>query len=102
MEPIFKGRPIESWIEEYEHAHQHPVNRRFHLVGIPLIAFSLPLFVILLPFALWKVPAGLFALGWVFQLAGHVVEKKPPEFLKDARFLLVGLRWWLSQVFRKT
>jgi uncharacterized membrane protein YGL010W len=99
LEDMFKERSIESWIEEYEASHQHPVNRAFHYLGIPLIAFSLPLF-LAVPFAprFWKVPAFLFLLGWAFQLAGHAVEGRPPEFLKDRRFLLVGLRWWLSRV----
>jgi uncharacterized membrane protein YGL010W len=37
----------------------------------------------------------LFAAGWVCQVLGHIIEGKPPEFLKDWRFLFVGLRWWL-------
>jgi hypothetical protein len=29
------------------------------------------------------------------QLIGHAYEGKPPEFVKDWRFLFVGVRWWL-------
>jgi hypothetical protein len=29
---------------------------------------------------------------------GHFVEGQPPEFVHDWRFLLVGLRWWLTKV----
>ena len=47
---------------------------------------------------LWKVAAGLFVLGWIFQFIGHAYERKPPEFLKDWRFLFVGLRWWLKKM----
>lgn len=99
LDAALQGRSIESWIEEYEASHQHPVNRAFHYMGIPLIVLSLPLFLIipLVP-RFWKVPVSLFALGWVFQLAGHAIEGRPPEFLKDRRFLQVGLRWWLSRV----
>ena len=43
-------------------------------------------------------PATLFVLGWVLQFVGHAVEGKPPEFFKDPRFLLVGLRWWLAKM----
>ena len=49
-----------------------------------------------------RVPAVMFVLGWILQLAGHVVEGKPPEFLHDWRFLLVGLRWWISKMKRAT
>lgn len=99
MSVIFKERPIESWIEEYEGGHQHPVNRGFHLVGIPLIAFSLPLFLVavFVP-RFWRIPAAMFLLGWICQLAGHALEGRPPEFLKNWRFLFVGFRWWLSRV----
>ena len=31
-------------------------------------------------------------------LVGHGFEGKPPEFLKDPRFLFVGLRWWFAKV----
>jgi uncharacterized membrane protein YGL010W len=37
-------------------------------------------------------------VGWVFQFIGHYYEKKPPEFLKDWRFLFVGLRWWFAKL----
>ena len=42
--------------------------------------------------------ATLFVLGWVLQFVGHAVEGKPPEFFKDPRFLLVGLRWWFAKM----
>ena len=32
------------------------------------------------------------------QFLGHAVEGKPPEFLKDWRFLFVGLRWWFAKI----
>jgi uncharacterized membrane protein YGL010W len=39
-----------------------------------------------------------FVVGWLLQIAGHAVEGKPPEFLKDWRFLFVGVGWWLREV----
>jgi len=96
---LLSKRGWEDWIAEYARGHQHPVNRRCHTVGIPLIVTSL----VLLPAALlvsrlWMVAAALFVLGWAFQLVGHAYERKAPEFLKDWRFLFVGLRWWLAKV----
>ena len=32
------GRSWDDWIEEYSHAHEHPVNRWTHTFGIPMIA----------------------------------------------------------------
>ena len=102
------GKPMEKWIEEYGHSHQHPVNRFCHTFGIPMIAISLPLFVVAaiplvtaalpIPAGFWKVPTALFVVGWVLQFVGHAVEGEPPEFMKDWRFLFVGLRWWAKKV----
>ena len=88
-----------EWIAEYAQSHQHPVNRACHTVGIPLIAVSLPLFAAS-PFVqgLWPIPTALFLVGWIFQFVVHFFEKKPPEFLKDPRFLFVGLRWWFAKL----
>jgi uncharacterized membrane protein YGL010W len=96
---MFGSRSSDEWIAEYSRSHQHPVNRLCHTIGIPLIALSLPLFV-LAPFVdgLWPVPVALFVAGWILQFVGHVAEGKPPEFFKDWRFLLVGLRWWLAKM----
>ncbi|WP_434347533.1 Mpo1-like protein [Myxococcus virescens] len=95
-------RSWEEWISEYSKSHAHAVNRLCHTVGIPMIAASVPL-AAASPFVprLWKVPAALFVAGWSFQFVGHAFERKPPEFLKDWRFLFVGLRWWAAKVAGK-
>ena len=43
------GRSWEEWIAQYATSHTNPVNRVCHTVGIPLIALSIPLFLV----ALW-------------------------------------------------
>ena len=93
------GRTKQEWIAEYATAHTHPVNRVCHTIGIPMIALSVPLFVAApaVP-GLWRLPVVLFAVGWAFQFVGHAFERKPPEFLKDWRFLFVGLRWWVAKL----
>jgi uncharacterized membrane protein YGL010W len=40
----------------------------------------------------------VFVVGWALQFAGHAIEGKPPEFLKDWRFLLVGTQWWAAKM----
>lgn len=93
------GRTWDEWISQYARSHQHPVNRACHTIGIPLIALSVPLFVLLAVFPpWWPMPVALFTVGWTFQLVGHAFERKPPEFFRDWRFLFVGLRWWLAKV----
>ena len=98
---VFGKRPVEEWVDQYEQSHQDPLNRTFHVLGIPLIVISLPLFLVApLIRGFWKVPLTLFTVGWMFQFAGHAIEGRPPEFFKDWRFLLVGTRWWLSRFGR--
>lgn len=97
------NRSWSDWIREYSASHEHPVNRACHTVGIPLIAIA----VVITPLAFWQprawaLAAGLFIVGWIFQFAGHAFEGKPPEFFKDWRFLLVGLRWWFAKISSKT
>lgn len=96
------GRPWDDWIARYSASHAHPINRACHTVGIPLIALSL----VLLPVTawapgFWRIPVALFVVGWILQLVGHVVEGKPPEFVHDWRYVLVGLRWWMAKVTRR-
>jgi len=94
------GKSWDDWIEEYSESHQNKINQITHKIGIPLIAssiLSLPLVFVIDRF--WLVSLGMFLLGWIFQFVGHHFEGKPPEFLKDYRFLFVGLRWWLKKTF---
>jgi uncharacterized membrane protein YGL010W len=96
---LMSTRSWNEWISEYAQSHQHPTNRLCHTIGIPLIALSLPLFLVLLVAPhLWPLPVGLFVVGWIFQFVGHAYERKPPEFLRDPRFLFVGLRWWMAKM----
>jgi uncharacterized membrane protein YGL010W len=90
------SKPWHQWIDEYSRSHQHPVNRFFHLIGIPLIVFSLLCGLTGFFVRPFRAPAlALFMIGWVFQFVGHAFERKLPEFFHDWRFLFVGLRWWL-------
>lgn len=96
---MFFNRTWEEWIAQYATSHQNPANRFCHTIGIPLIASSIPLFVIsIFVEGLWIIPVAMFVVGWIFQFIGHAFEGKPPEFLKDWRFLFVGLRWWFSKI----
>ena len=88
-----------QWVEQYAASHTHPVNRLTHLIGIPLIALSIPLLFFSLEWAQLFLPAlTLFAIGWVLQFIGHAFEGKRPEFPNDWRFLFVGLSWWGSKM----
>ena len=93
------GKSWDEWISEYSKSHQNRVNQIAHKIGIPMIAVSLPLFLVaIFVSGFWVVPTALFVVGWLFQFIGHAFEGKPPEFFKDWRFLFVGLRWWFKKV----
>ena len=86
---------LEGWIERYQRDHTHPVNRATHMVGIPMILVSL--------IVVWPSPwlgLGLFVMGWVLQFIGHAFEGKPPSFMSDPRFLIVGAAWYLKKLAR--
>ena len=89
----------EEWVAQYSESHQNAVNQACHMIGIPMIVLSVPMFLVLFvrP-TFWPVPVGFFVVGWIFQFVGHAFEGKPPEFFKDWRFLFVGLRWWFSKL----
>ena len=78
---------LSSMLETYYRDHQNPVNKAFHMVGIPIILASIPL-VFFSP----AVGISLFVFGWILQFIGHAFEGKPPTFFRDPRFLLVGCR----------
>jgi uncharacterized membrane protein YGL010W len=102
-QPLLFGKSVDQWIEEYSVSHQHPLNKLCHLLGIPMIVLSL----VVMPLGLaWSVcfyvGLVLFVSGWALQFIGHAIEGKPPEFFRDWRFLLVGLRWWLRKITGKS
>ena len=104
---MYKGRmlgnrPMSEWVAQYATSHQHPVNRLCHTLGIPMIVVSLLMAIagFFIP-SLWIPAAVIFVIGWILQFIGHYFEGEPPEFFKDWRFLLVGLRWWLAKISGK-
>lgn len=84
---------LEQLLQQYDDDHQHPQNRRLHLLGITLIGAS--------SLTVWFVPPlgiTLFAAGWAAQFAGHRIEGKPPSFSRDPRFMAVGAFWYMREV----
>ena len=84
---------LDELLEAYDHDHSHPLNRRLHVVGITLIASSVPL-VLVAP----KLAVGAFALGWTCQLVGHAVEGKKPSFSRNPAFMAVGAVWYVQRL----
>lgn len=99
---LYRDRPRSDWIAAYGKAHQHPVNRFCHTLGIPIVTLSIcGLLLSLVWPGLLAVSIALFVVGWILQFVGHAFEGKPPEFFKDWRYLLIGLSWWWAKLRHK-
>jgi uncharacterized membrane protein YGL010W len=52
-----------------------------------------------LPTTLWAVTGvGLFVIGWIFQLVGHVYEGRKPAFLDDIAGLIIGPLFIVAEI----
>ena len=83
-----------SLVETYKARHQHPLNKLCHMIGIPMITISWPLF-----FFNWRWALGLFLAGWILQLVGHAIEGNQPAFFRNPIYLVVGPWWFMRRVF---
>ena len=94
------GKPWSVWIEQVRPQPRAPCQSTVsHGRDSADLSYFAPLFLAALFVSnLWWVPLTMFVVGWALQFAGHAVEGKPPEFLRDWRFLFVGLRWWFAKV----
>lgn len=96
------GRPREVLLAQYIAEHQNPINKRFHMVGIPTVVAAVVLW-IAAPFVAgaWIWAAILSVIGYALQMIGHRFEGKPPSATSDWRFLLIGLGWWVRYMLGK-
>lgn len=84
---------LQELVDAYDRDHRHPLNRGLHLVGITLIASSLPLLLPAPPLAI-----SAFVLGWGCQFVGHAIEGKRPSSSRDPRFMAAGAVWYAQRV----
>jgi len=100
--PDFEGgikeRVAES-VRFYEENHQHPVNRRLHQIGIPLIVGGAAGLLLAPAFRpAWFASAGAFAVGWGLNIVGHSgFEKNRPAFSADPLSFITGPLWDVKQ-----
>jgi uncharacterized membrane protein YGL010W len=93
------NRSWPEWVADYQKSHENRWNQLTHTFGIPMIIPGIFLALVsVLGAPLWAPAIWLSVLGWVLQFIGHAIEGKPPEFLSDWRFRLVGPRWWWAKV----
>jgi uncharacterized membrane protein YGL010W len=79
----------ESLVKNYKSQHQHPLNKLCHIIAIPMITISWPLF-----FFRWRWALVLFVTGWILQFVGHAIEGNRPAFLQNPVYFFIG-PWWL-------
>ena len=82
-------KSLRQYLDEYAEGHRHVGTRLLHMVGIPIIVASLPVFPVnpLLG-------GGMFAAGWVLQIIGHwAFEKNSPLLFNDPLNMLIGVVW---------
>ncbi|MHB2019190.1 MAG: DUF962 domain-containing protein [Candidatus Xenobia bacterium] len=84
---------LAEYMDLYEEEHSKPLTRLTHMVGIPMIVASLPMF-----FKNWRIGAALFAGGWAFQLMGHRIQGNKPLLLDDPVYTLVGPVWVAREI----
>ena len=47
------------------------------------------------------IAAVVFALAWIGQFIGHMIEGRKPSFFEDVKFLLIGPAWLLGFIYRR-
>ena len=96
--PDFEGDLMARWEEAisfYEETHQNEVNRKLHVIGIPMILGGAAGLIVFSPYRpLWFVSASSFTAGWVLNIIGHgLFEKNAPAFADDPLSFLAGPVW---------
>lgn len=79
---------LQEYLDDYERAHKHPLNKLTHVFGIPLIVASL-----VVVFFHPIIGAAMFVGGWILQFLGHHFEGNGPKFFQGPVFILIGVVW---------
>ena len=104
--PEFSGGLDDRWqsaVSFYEATHGNDMNRKLHVLGIPMIVGGAAGLLLFSPYRpLWFLSASSFSIGWVLNFVGHgIFEKKAPAFADDPLAFLAGPVWDLKQFLAK-
>lgn len=65
-------KPVKSFIIDFHSRHRNNINRLSHLIGVPLVFFSIfRLFI-----GKWKIGLLIFFIGYLLQWIGHTYFEK--------------------------
>jgi len=81
LDNILKLDDFQSQLAEYRRQHSTKGCRIAHMIGVPLIALSVPI-----SFFNKRLATTLFIIGWIFQFIGHIVyQHNKPMLLTEMR-----------------
>jgi uncharacterized membrane protein YGL010W len=86
---------MDDLVNHYRSQHQHPINKLCHMMGVPMITISWPLF-----FFRWRWALVLFVTGWLLQFIGHAIEGNRPAFFRNPIYFFIGPWWFLQRIAR--
>jgi uncharacterized membrane protein YGL010W len=94
-EPPPASAPFAEKMDYYRSQHTTRGIRATHIVGIPGVAFSIPLL-----FAKPRTGIKLFLASWALQIAGHkIYEKNSPALTKGFfTYQMCGLAFWCEEM----
>ena len=95
VEPPPRSAPFSAKMDYYRSQHTTKGVRATHLVGIPGVAFAIPV-VATKP----KVGVPMFLASWALQIAGHTIfEKNRPALSKGFfTYQFCGLAFWCEEM----
>jgi hypothetical protein len=93
--PPGRGAPFAAKMDYYRSQHASRGIRLTHLVGIPGVAFSLPLLA-----ARPRIGLPAFVASWAVQVAGHLLceHNRPALTEGPITYQLCGLAFWCEEV----
>jgi uncharacterized membrane protein YGL010W len=95
VEPPPRSAPFAAKMDYYRSQHTTKGVRATHLVGIPGVAFAMPVIA-----ARPRVGVPLFLASWALQVAGHTIfEKNSPALSKGFfTYQFCGLAFWCEEM----
>lgn len=95
VEPPPRSAPFSAKMDYYRSQHTTKGVRATHIVGIPGVAFAIPVV-----FARPRVGLPMFLGSWALQVAGHMIfEKNSPALSKGFfTYQFCGLAFWCEEM----
>lgn len=81
LENIVKLDEFQAQLNDYRRHHSTKGCRITHMIGVPLIALSIPI-------SLFnkRLATSFFVVGWIFQFVGHLLyQRNRPMFMTEMR-----------------